>query len=225
MTLAERDAVAMGSRVRVRPFTRADVDSWQAWPNYEDPLLLATSPRRMSPAQRSQWFEDLVFRQRQIPFAIEDERGAFIGRLFLRQVHADEGSAVLGIDLDPARLGQGYGTEALGGFLHHFFEVMDFRRMLLSVAAFNERARRCYVSLGFRVIGSHWDDYRGPDVLGDPRYYHIYKLLRRGPLGLEALFYDMVLERPRWRADHGRQPASTAGGDGSEGLTWASNQG
>jgi diamine N-acetyltransferase len=124
----------------------------------------------------------------------------FRSRLFLRQVHADERSAVLGIDLDPDRLGLGYGTEALGSFLHHFFEVMDFRRMLLSVAAFNERARRCYASLGFRVLGSHWDAYSGPDVLGDPRYHDIRSLLRRGPLGLEALFYDMVLERTQWRA-------------------------
>jgi diamine N-acetyltransferase len=201
MTLAEREVVAVGPRVRVRPFTRDDVDAWQAWPDYADPFLATASPRRMSPAQRSQWFEDLVHRQHQIPFAIEDERGAFIGRLFLRNVQAEEGSAVLGIDLDPDRLGQGYGTEALGSFLHYFFDVMGFRRMLLTVAAFNERARRCYASLGFRVVGSHWDAYTGPDVLSDFRYRHVGHLVRRGPLGREALFYNMVLERPRWRAN------------------------
>ena len=198
MTLAERNAVAIGPRVVVRPFTREDVDGWQGWPDYDDPLLVGTSPRRMPDSQRSQWFQDLVERQRQVPFAIDDERGEFIGRLFLRQVHRDEGSAVLGIDLDPRCLGRGYGTEALDVFLGYFFGPMGFQRMLLSVAAFNERARRSYESLGFRMLGSHWDGHIGPDPTRDPEHRGVRHLFRRGPLGLETLFFDMVLEREDW---------------------------
>src|SRR5919202_4262010 len=113
MTLAERDSiVAAGPRTRVRPFTRADVDAWQAWPDYPERLLVGTSPRRMSPDQRARWFEDITHRQRQIPFAVEDEDGQMVGRIFLRHVRRDEGSAVLGIDLHPSRLSRGYGTEA-----------------------------------------------------------------------------------------------------------------
>jgi RimJ/RimL family protein N-acetyltransferase len=200
MAIADRDAaVVVGARVRIRPFTRADVDAWQAWPDYTDPLLVGTSPRRMSPDQRSRWFEDVVQRQHQIPFAIEDEQGELIGRLFLRHVRKDERSAVLGIDLHPAKLSQRYGTEALGTFLSYFFEDMGFDRMLLSVAAHNERAHRCYQSLGFTSIGSHWDAHAGPDVTRDPRYAHLRRVFRRGSLGLESLFYDMRLDRREWR--------------------------
>lgn len=200
MTLAERETVASGPRVAIRPFTRADVDAWQAWPDYDDPLLLSTSPRRLSPQQRSQWFDDLVERQRQMPFAVDDERGRFIGRLFLRQVRRDDRSAVLGIDLDPTVLGQGYGTEALGSFLDYYFGPLGFERMFLTVAASNERARRSYASLGFRVLGSHWDGYTGPDVTRDLRFRHVHHLFRRGTIGLEALFYDMALDRAEWQA-------------------------
>jgi diamine N-acetyltransferase len=202
MAIADRAAVAVGPRVRVRPFTRADVDAWQSWPDYTEPLLVGTSPRRMAPDQRSRWFDDVVQRQRQLPFAIDDERGMLIGRLFLRHVRHDERSAVLGIDLHPTRLGQAYGTEALGAFLQYFFDTMDFKSMLLSVAAHNERARRCYASLGFVTIGSHWDAHSGPDVLRqqDGAYEHVRGFFRRGAIGLEALFYDMRLERPVWRA-------------------------
>jgi RimJ/RimL family protein N-acetyltransferase len=202
MAIADRAAIAVGPRVRVRPFTRADVDGWQSWPDYTEPLLVGTSPRRMAPDQRSRWFDDVVQRQRQLPFAIDDERGVLIGRLFLRHVRHDERSAVLGIDLHPSRLGQAYGTEALGAFLQYFFDTMDFRSMLLSVAAYNERARRCYASLGFATIGSHWDAHSGPDVLRqqDGTYAHVRGFFRRGAIGLEALFYDMRLERQVWRA-------------------------
>jgi RimJ/RimL family protein N-acetyltransferase len=56
--------------------------------------------------------QTITQRQRQIPFAIEDESGDMIGRIFLRHVRNEEGSAVLGIDLHPAYLGVGYGTES-----------------------------------------------------------------------------------------------------------------
>jgi diamine N-acetyltransferase len=199
MAIADRGAVVVGCRVRVRPFTRADVDGWQSWPDYDDPLLAGTSPRRMAPDQRGRWFDDVVHRQHQIPFAIDDEQGDLIGRLFLRHVRKDERSAVLGIDLHPARLSQGYGTEALGAFLRYFFEDMGFERMLLSVAAHNVRAQRCYQALGFVTIGSHWDAHTGPDVSRDPAYAEIRNLFRRGALGLESLFYDMRLDRVDWR--------------------------
>jgi RimJ/RimL family protein N-acetyltransferase len=153
----------------------------------------------MATDQRSRWFEDITQRQRQIPFAIEDESGTMIGRIFLRHVRNDERSAVLGIDLHPGYLGVGYGTESLGAFLHHYFENMAFERMLLSVAGHNVRARRSYESLGFTTVGSHWDAHIGPDVSGEAQFAFVRHLFRRGPLGLESLFYDMRLERSEWR--------------------------
>jgi len=200
MAIADRDTLAAGPRIRIRPFNRADVDAWQAWPDYDDPLLAGTSPRRMAPDQRSRWFEDITQRQRQLPFAVDDEEGAMIGRIFLRHVRRDEASAVLGIDLHADYLSQGYGTEALGAFLNHFFGEMGFGRMLLSVAAHNVRARRCYESLGFGTTGSHWDAHLGPDVTRDGEFAFVRHLFRRGPLGLESLFYDMRLERAEWLA-------------------------
>jgi RimJ/RimL family protein N-acetyltransferase len=198
LAIADRDTVAAGPRTRVRAFTRADVDTWQAWPDYPETLLVGTSPRRMSPDQRSRWFDDITKRQHQVPFAVENESGTMIGRIFLRHVRHEERSAVLGIDLHPDYLGQSYGTESLAAFLHHYFENMAFERMLLSVAAHNIRARRCYESLGFVNVGSHWDAHIGPDVTGDPRLAYVRHLFRRGPLGLESMFYDMRLEHTDW---------------------------
>jgi RimJ/RimL family protein N-acetyltransferase len=153
----------------------------------------------MSPEQRTRWFEDVTQRQGQLPFAIDDQHGEMIGRVFLRQVQRSQGSAVLGIDLHPHRLGQGYGTEALRAFLDYYFNSMGFRRMLLSVAAYNLRARRCYEKLGFVTLGSRWDAHLGPDVTRDPRFGSVRHLFRRGALGLETLFYEMQLDRANWK--------------------------
>ncbi len=208
MAIVDRDILAAGPRVRIRPFNRADVDAWQAWPDYAEALLVGTSPRRMESQQRARWFEDITQRQRQLPFAVDDEQGRMIGRIFLRQVRREEGSAVLGIDLHADFLGQGYGTEALSVFLDHFFGEMGFKRMLLSVAAHNARARRCYESLGFTATGSHWDAHLGPDPTREPRFGSVRHLFRRGPLGIESLFYDMQLDRATWFAQARRQPRS-----------------
>ena len=200
MAIADQpETIATGARTRVRVFSRTDVDAWQAWPDYDEQLLVGTSPRRMSLDQRARWYDDITQRQRQMPFAVEDETGFMIGRIFLRHVRHEERSAVLGIDLHPAYLGQGYGTESLGAFLHHYFDNMGFERMLLSVAAHNARARRCYESLGFTTVGSHWDAHIGPDVTGQPNYTYMRHLFRREPLGLESLFYDMRLDGAAWR--------------------------
>jgi RimJ/RimL family protein N-acetyltransferase len=153
----------------------------------------------MAPDQRARWFDDIIQRQRQIPFAVEDETGLMIGRIFLRHVRREESSAVLGIDLHPAYLSQGYGTESLRVFLHYYFEDMGFDRMLLSVAAHNVRARRSYESLGFTTVGSRWDAHIGPDVTSQPTFAYVRHLFRRGPLGLESLFFDMRLEGAAWR--------------------------
>src|SRR2546429_265378 len=98
MAIADRDIVAAGPRTRVRPFTQADVDAWQTWPDYPDKLLVGTSPRRMAPGQRARWFEDITRRQRQIPFAVEDETGDMIGRIFLRHVRAFFRRGPLGLE-------------------------------------------------------------------------------------------------------------------------------
>lgn len=194
---AETTYVVETARTRIRAFTRADVDAWQDWPRHRDPLFRSYDPPAIAPAERGAWYRDLTVHQRQLPFAVEDRSGALIGRIFLRHVNRSPGTAVLGIDFRPDRLSQGYGTEALGGFLRHYFETLGFDRLFLSVAAFNLRARRCYEKLGFRYLGSYWDHWgeEAGVAFHDPSYRAVRRLFRRNGAELEALFYNMALSR------------------------------
>lgn len=209
MTMIGRRAyLVSGERTRLRRFTRLDVDRWLVWSDHSDPLYSPYNPLRMAPSMRDAWYDDLVFRQGQIPFAVDDFDGRMIGRIFLRHVKRAEGTAVLGIDFAPDFVGQGFGTDALRTFLDYYFGPMGFRRLLLSVAAYNLRARRSYERCGFVYVGGYWEHLKTEaDVLRDRRYEDVRRFFRRGPTGLEAYFHSMAAEPPEQRAGgNGRGP-------------------
>jgi RimJ/RimL family protein N-acetyltransferase len=191
-----REYMAGGERTRIRAFTRRDVDSWQAWPRHPNPLYSPFNPIGMSGPLRDAWYEDLVQRQAQIPFAVDDLAGRMIGRIFLRFVNRVDGGSVLGIDFDPLYVGHGYGTDALRAFMGYYFGPLGFRRLLLSVASYNERARRSYERCGFQYLATHWERLKcEADIFGDERYRELRPLFRRGRAGLEALFHTMEAKR------------------------------
>ncbi|MDP8923409.1 MAG: GNAT family N-acetyltransferase [Chloroflexota bacterium] len=193
--------VAVGRLTRIREFTRRDVDRWLEWGPHPDPLYSSYNPTPMDGSLRDAWYDDLVHRQGQWPFAIEDRERQLIGRLFLRHIRRREGTSVLGIDLAASALGRGYGTDALRAFLDYYFGPMGFQKMYLSVAAHNPRAYRLYENCGFRRFNAHWQTFKtDADVLRDPRYRDVSELFRPVREGVEGLMYDMVLTRAAWLA-------------------------
>jgi RimJ/RimL family protein N-acetyltransferase len=192
-----REYLAEGERTRLRRFTRRDVERWLAWPPHADPLFVSYNPPKMSALMSDAWYDDLVNRQAQVPYAVDSLDGQMIGRIFLRFVNRVEGGSVLGIDFDPRFVSQGYGTDALRAFLGYYFGPLGFRRLLLSVAAYNIRARRCYERLGFRYLNSYWERRKNEaNVFGDDRYRDIRHLFRRSRSGIEVLFHSMEARKP-----------------------------
>ena len=48
---------------------------------------------------------------------------------------------------------RGYGMEALGLLLDYGFKALNLHNIFLRVYSFNERARKCYEKIGFKIIG------------------------------------------------------------------------
>ena len=87
-------------------------------------------------------------------WVIADEDDTFIGVLRLAPVDEANRSARFGIGiLDPARLGQGFGTDATRLALGYGFEQLGLHRISLTVLADNARAIAAYERCGFVVEG------------------------------------------------------------------------
>ena len=66
-----RQYLVEGERSWIRRFTRRDVDRWLEWPNHPDPLYSPYNPLPMTGPMRDAWYDDLVHRQAQLPFAVD----------------------------------------------------------------------------------------------------------------------------------------------------------
>jgi diamine N-acetyltransferase len=203
----------LGPRVTVRPMERTDLVVMMKWRRFADPLYQPFDFPRQSKSEHLRWFEWRSRDPSRRLCTIEDEAHSVIGSLTLREINGRK-SARLGITIGADFVSQGYGTEALQLFLDHFFEEMGFEQMILDVAATNLRAVRCYRSLGFRQLGSHYrtatdSSYR---ILQDePQYRHLRRFFRRQGMVTQVMFYDMALTRDEWRArsSHQTNPKST----------------
>ncbi len=93
------------------------------------------------------WIENLS--QHPCAWVIEHD-GVFIGELRFDAIDNHDRCARLAIGIYAAnKLGQGFGREAIKAALQHAFTVMNLHRISLRVIDYNERAIRCYRSVGF----------------------------------------------------------------------------
>ena len=91
-------------------------------------------------------------------WVIADGHDTFIGVARLAPVDAANRAARFGIGiLDPARLGQGLGTEATRLALGYGFDRLGLHRVSLTVLADNARAVAAYTRCGFVVEGRFRD--------------------------------------------------------------------
>ncbi len=194
--------VLQGSRVTIRPLEQADLDAISAWRPFEDPLMADANWLQRPPDELRRWFAHLARRAQRMLYTILDESARPIGLLTLRDIKGRQ-SARLGITLGADFVNQGYGSEALALFLEHFFAVMGFSKMVLDVAAYNQRAIRVYRKLGFNTTGQR---KRAPSrhmslaFLNDPRYADLRPFFSRDWLGRwRVLYYEMELSHQAWK--------------------------
>lgn len=98
---------------------------------------------------------------------VEDDR--FVGICTLKDHHATNRAAAIGIRLLQEEWGRGLGTEAVRLLLRFAFDDLDLHKVKLDVLADNQRAVRSYRSCGFQVDArrrqARFRDGRAQDVL------------------------------------------------------------
>ncbi len=92
---------------------------------------------------------------------IADQKDECVGFVQLVGIHQKGRFAWLGIAIDPAHQGSGFGKGALNTLFQFSSTELGLKKLLLEVLEKNQRAITLYRSLGFRQVGILSDHYRG----------------------------------------------------------------
>ncbi len=175
-----------------------------AWPRFPDPLDAAWNWPQVLCAQGT---ADLFYLSRasnpaRREWTITTTGGQVIGHLGIRGIQV-MASARLGVGLGYPYIGQGFGSEALRGFLDAYFGQLGFVKLELDVAEYNVRAHRTYQASGFQAVGSSW---RPAGTAADfafletPAYSRLRTLFRREGNTMLVHSIDMLLTADEWIA-------------------------
>jgi len=139
-----------GERVILRAVEREDIKRLHELTQHLDLVLLGEGEWEPRPlAAREKNYDNHVTDEGKAWCVIE-VGGKVIGDVNLHNRDRRSGVSAFGIGIyDPEYLSQGYGREAIALLLDWAFRIQNYQRIWLDTWATNQRAIRCYQSLGF----------------------------------------------------------------------------
>ena len=149
-----------GRLIRLRAYEPEDESKLYEW--YNDPEVTRHLMLRYPLSHATE--RDFIEQMKQpghnnAHFAVvRKENGELIGGTGLAVPHPEIREGVLGISIgNKSFWDQGYGTDTMRTLCRFGFEMMNLHRIELEVYAENERARKVYERVGFRVEGTRRD--------------------------------------------------------------------
>ncbi|MBI4565578.1 MAG: GNAT family N-acetyltransferase [Planctomycetes bacterium] len=152
-------------RLYLRPPDKDHVEWLLRWLNDPEVFQYLLRSRPLGRAEEEEWLAGLHKRSEDMVFVIEVKEGIPgeapgaierqpIGICGLHRMSSSNRSAELGICIgEKAYWNRGFGREAMGLLCGYGFEILNLNRIGLSVFEYNERGRRCYEKVGFRMEG------------------------------------------------------------------------
>ena len=157
MTTLVQGEVARGPRIVLREKRLGDAPADYRWRStaelsrFDAARPLAMTYQQYLALYREELLYPSPYRK---SLAIEDEQARHIGNIMYYNIDTLHREAELGITIgDVERWGQGYGSEAVRVLLEHLLLRLGFKRIYLKTLDWNERARRCFLSVGFAEHG------------------------------------------------------------------------
>ena len=149
-----------GNRIRLRSFELSDLDEiMKHWNNMELRNLLGAADQGPASFNDEEEFIRRTWKERKerraFTLAIETiSDNKLIGGTGLFNINWTSRSATIGISIyNPEYWGKGYGQESMNLMLGFAFQNLNLNRVELDTFAFNKRAQKCYLKVGFKEVG------------------------------------------------------------------------
>lgn len=173
------DIDEVGEKIKLHNTTLQEAKQMTTWGVHSDRLYANYDFPKFDNKEIIDWLRRKNTKSKFI-MSICDMNDKVIGYISLRKISKIFRTSELGILLDPNKLGNGYGTDAINTLAKWYFEKLKFKRLFLSVAMYNNRAYRVYKKVGFVPKYTLYEEFNNfeIDVFDDERYKYIKKYFK-----------------------------------------------
>lgn len=139
--------------MRLRPYIpSSDFDAIKNWVTDEKTHALWSAKHAPYPLERNafdKFLADMYTKHGDCPFVAVTDGGEIVGFICC-SINYESNEAMLAfVIVDPAQRGKGCGKEMIELASKYCFEILKADAVQLNVFTVNERARKCYESVGF----------------------------------------------------------------------------
>lgn len=200
--------IAKGDSTYIVKLERFHVDLMQHWGKHTDPLFRSYNFPKLTFEERNAWYRNKTYPLSKKSYAVFNYEGELVGYIALRNMKWFRRTSELGIVFDPAKLGEGYGTDSLRSFIPYYFEKLKMNRLNLRVAIFNTRAQKCYINCGFKAVGEEYNEFEDQTlpVFQDPSLMSYRSYFRAEHRQLKCRFIHMCITKEMYLANRESYP-------------------
>ena len=149
----------VGKEVYLSPVSSEDLEQFVEWMNnFNLTDYIGRSDALVTIENEKEWIANATSGEKYI-FSIvkmvRHDEDKLVGVIELMDINQTDRRATVGIFIgENSDRGRGIGTEALNLILEYAFNYLNMHSINLTVLAINERAKRCYEKVGFKVVGT-----------------------------------------------------------------------
>ena len=147
--------MTQGTTISLHPLAPRHLERTRDWANDPELMHFLNRTSYVTEAEHREWFARIAQQSDCIYFAIEtSDEHQHIGNIWLwdidRRHQRAEVRVVIG---EKARLGRGFGTEAISLISDYAFSQLNLHKVYAYVLSINPRARAAFEKAGFAVEG------------------------------------------------------------------------
>ncbi len=139
--------------VSFRPVEADDLEKLRAMRNDPSTWMNLTSVKHVTPEKQAAWYDSLRDDAKRECFTALTDKGKFLGMIRTDEIDPVNRSIRVGLDIDIAKRGQGWGTKVYRALLKWLFDYMGYHRVWLYALESNTAGRRLYERMGFSMEG------------------------------------------------------------------------